>query len=101
MRKALLFVIRGINLNRYIIIKYINLDIYISKYYNIDNKLIKALFKYIIFIINIFKIKIFIDINILVCEDIDLIISTRIDYINNCYILFNFNVILSIKPFIK
>ena len=101
MRKALLFIIREINLNRYIIIKYINFDIHVSKYYNIDNKFIKALFKYITFIINNFKAKIFININILAYEDIDLIIFTRIDYIDNCYISFNFNVILLTKFFIK
>ena len=43
----------------------------------------------------------FININILAYENIDLIIFTRINYINNYYILFNLNVILSIKFFIK
>ena len=51
--------------------------------------------------INNLKIKIFIDINIFICEDIDLIIFTRINHINNCYILFNLNVISSIRSFIK
>ena len=101
MRKALSLVIREIDLNRYIIIKYINLDIHVSRYYDIDNKFIKALFKYIIFMINNFKIKMLININIFICEDIDLIIFTRINYINNCYILFSLNVTLSIKSFIK
>ena len=101
MRKVLLFIIREIKLNRYIMIKYINLDIYILKYYNIDNKFIKVLFKYIIFIINNLKIKIFININIFIYKDIDLIIFTRINYIDNYYILFNFNIILFIRSFIK
>ena len=43
----------------------------------------------------------FIDINIFVYKNIDLIIFTRIDYINNYYILFNLNVILFIRPYIK
>ena len=51
--------------------------------------------------VNNLKVKIFIDINILTCENIDLIIFTRIDYINNYYISFNLNIILFIKPFIK
>ena len=101
MRKALSFIIREINSNRYIIAKYINLDIYILNYYNVDNKFVKALFKHIIFIINNLKVKIFININILICENIDLIIFMRINYINNCYILFNLNIILSIRLFIK
>ena len=42
-----------------------------------------------------------ININILIYENIDLIISTRIDYINNYYILFNFNIISLIKSYIK
>ena len=42
-----------------------------------------------------------ININIFIYENIDLIISTRIDYIDNCYILFNLNIILSIRSFIK
>ena len=101
MRKALLFIIREIKLNRYIMIKYVNFDIYVLKYYNIDNRFVKALFKYITFIINNLKIKIFININILVYENIDLIIFTRIDYINNYYISFNFNIILFVRFFIK
>ena len=101
MRKTLLFVIREINLNRYIITKYINLDIYILSYYNVNNRPIEILLKYIILIINNLKIKIFITINIFIYENIDLIIFTRIDYINNYYILFNLNIILFIKPFIK
>ena len=101
MRKALLFIIREIKLNRYITIKYVNLDIYVSKYYNIDNKFIKTLFKYITFIIDNLKAKIFIDINILIYKDIDLIIFTRINHINNYYISFNFNITPFIRPFIK
>ena len=101
MRKALLFIIREIDLNRYIIIKYVNLDIHISRYYDIDSKFIETLFKYIIFVINNFKVKMLIDINVFIYKNIDLIIFTRIDYINNYCILFNFNVILSIRFFIK
>ena len=101
MRKILLLVIRGINLNRYIIANYINLDIYVLDYYNFNNKLTKTLFKYITFIINNLKTKIFININILIYEDIDLIISTRFDYINNYYILFNLNILSPIRFYIK
>ena len=43
----------------------------------------------------------FININILIYENIDLIIFTRIGYINNYYISFNFNIILFIRFFIK
>ena len=43
----------------------------------------------------------FININIFIYESIDLVISTRINYINNYYILFNFNIILFAKNFIK
>ena len=99
--KDSLFIIREIRLNRHIITRYINLDIHVLNYYNVDNKLIKALFKYIIFVINNLKAKILININILIYENIDLIIFTRIDYTNNCYISFNFNIILSIRFFIK
>ena len=51
--------------------------------------------------INNLKIKMFIDINILIYKNIDLFISTRIGYINNYYILINLNIILSIRSFIK
>ena len=98
---ALSLIIREIKLNRYITIKYVNLDIYILEYYNIDNRSIKALLKYMTFIVNNLKIKIFIDIDILAYKDINLVIFTRIDYIDNFYISFNFNIILFIKPFIK
>ena len=54
-----------------------------------------------IFVIDNLRIKIFININIFAYENIDLIIFTRIDYIDNYYILFNFNIILFINPFIK
>ena len=77
------------------------MDIYVLQYYNIDNRFIKALFKYIAFIINNLKVKMFININILICENIDLAIFTRIDYINNYYILFNLNIILFVRFFIK
>ena len=43
----------------------------------------------------------FIDINILIYEDIDLIIFTRIDYINNYYIIFYFNIISLARSYIK
>ena len=101
MRKVLLFIIREIKLNRYITIKYVNLDIYILKYYDINNRPIKVLLKYIIFMVNNLKIKIIININILTYKNIDLIIFTRINYINNYYILFNFNIILFVRFFIK
>ena len=39
--------------------------------------------------------------NILICEDNILIIFTRINHINNYYILFNFNIILFIRFYIK
>ena len=81
--------------------KYINLDIYVLSYYNVNDKFIKVLFKYITFIIDNLRVKIFININILACENIDLTIFTRIDYINNYYILFNFNIILFARFFIK
>ena len=54
-----------------------------------------------VFIINNLRIKIFININIFAYENIDLIIFTRINYINNYYIIFNFNITSFIKPFIK
>ena len=101
MRKALSLVIREIKSNRHIIIKYINLDIYVLDYYDIDNRSVKALFKYITFMINNLRVKILININILIYEDIDLIIFTRIDYINNCYILFSLIIILLIRFLIK
>ena len=47
------------------------------------------------------KIKIFININILTCENINLIIFIRIDYIDNYFISFNFNIILFTRFFIK
>ena len=101
MRGTLLFIIRGIKSNRYIIIKYINLDIYILNYYDIDNKPVKALFKYIIFIINNLKAKMFININIFIFEDINLNILKRIGRIDNYCISFNFNVISFIRSFVK
>ena len=101
MRKTLSLIIYEINLNRYIIAKYINLDIYVLNYYNVNNKFVKVLLKYIIFIINNLRIKIFININILIYENIDLIIFTRIDYIDNYYILFNLNIIPLIRFYIK
>ena len=101
MRKALSLVIREIKSNRYIIVKYINLDIYVLDYYDIDDKLVKVLFKYITFMVNNLKIKMLIGINILTFEDINLNISKRINRINNYCISFNFNVISSIKPFVK
>ena len=81
--------------------KYINFDIYVLSYYNVNNRFIKVLFKYITFIIDDLRIKIFIDINIFICENIDLIIFTRIDYIDNCYFLFDFNITSSVRFFIK
>ena len=99
MRKTLSLIIREIKLNKYIIIKYINLEIYVSKYYN--DQFIKILLKYITFIINNLKINILIKINIFNFKKINLIIFTRINYINNYNIIFEFIIILLAKLFIK
>ena len=86
--KFTLFVIREINLNRYITIEYVNLNIYILNYYNVDDRFIEILYKYITFMINNLRAKMFIDINILIFKDIDFIIFTRINYIDNYNIIF-------------
>lgn len=80
-------------------IEYINLNIYISSYYANNNRLIKVLFKYITFIINNLRAKMLININILIFKNIDLIIFTRINYINNYNIIFKLSIIL--RLFIK
>ena len=48
-----------------------------------------------------FKIKMLIEINILISEDINLIIFIRISYINNYNIIFKFIIISLIRSFIK
>ena len=42
-----------------------------------------------------------IDINVFIIEDIDLIIAIRKEYINNCYITFEFTITFSSRAFIK
>ena len=101
MRKALSLVIREIKSNRYITIEYINLDIYILNHHDIDNKLVKALLKYITFIINNLKAKMLININILAFENINLNILKRIGHIDNYYISFNFNITPPARSFVK
>ena len=100
MRKVLSFIIYNIKLNKYIIMKYVNLNIYVSDYY-LNNQLIKVLFRYIIFVINNLKIKILIEINIFIIKNINLIIFIRINYINNYSIIFKFIIILLARLFIK
>ena len=91
--------IRDIEFNQYITIEYINFNIYVLNYSN--NRSIKILFKYIIFVVNNLRIKMLIDINIFDIKNIDFIIFTRIDYIDNCNIIFKFIIISLSKFFIK
>ena len=91
--------IRNIKFNQYIIIEYINFNIYILNYNN--DRSIKILFKHIIFVVNNLKTKMLIDINIFDIENIDFIISARIDYIDNYNIIFKFIIISLSRPFIK
>ena len=51
--------------------------------------------------INNFRIKMLIDINVFVIKDINLIIVIRKSYIDNYYITFKFTIIFSSKLFIK
>ena len=51
--------------------------------------------------INNLKVKMLININIFIFENIDLNILKRIDRIDNYYISFNFNVISFIRSFVK
>ena len=75
--------IREIESNQHIIIKYVNFNIYISNRYNVDDKFVEVLFKCQIFVINNLRIKMLIDINVLAIEDIDLIIIMRKGHIDN------------------
>ena len=76
-----------------------NFSIYVLNY--LDNRFVKALLKYITFVINNLKVKILIDINVLIFKNINLIISSRISYINNYNITFKLIITPLIKLFIK
>ena len=99
MLKSLSLVVREINSNRHTTIEYVNLNIYVLDYLN--DRPIKILFKHTTFVINDLRTKILIEMNVLVFEDIDLIIFTRIDHIESCDITFQLFVTPSARSFIK
>ena len=94
-------IIREIESNQHITTKYVNLNMYIFDRYDVDAKFVKALLKCQIFIINSFRIKMLINMNVLAVEDIDLIIIMRKRHIDNCYIIFEFTITSSSRSFIK
>ena len=100
MRRVSLLIIRDIESNKYIIAEYVNLNIYVLNRY-LDSRLIKVLFKYIIFVINNLRVKMLIKINIFIFKDIDFVISTRTNYIDSYNTTFKLIITSSIKPFIK
>ena len=74
---------------------------YIFNRYDADDKFIKVLFKYQIFVINNLRVKMLIDINVLAIEDIDLIIIMRKRHIDNCQITFELTITSFLRSFIK
>lgn len=100
MRKVLSLIVRDIESNKYIIAKYINLNIYVLGHH-LNNRPVEALFRYIAFIIDNFRAKMLIEINIFVVKNIDLIIFTRIDYVDSYNIIFELIVISLVRLFIK
>ena len=67
----------------------------------VNDRLIKALFKYFIFIIDNLRVKIFINIDILISKEINLIISISIENIDTYNVLFNLIIILLKRPFLN
>ena len=88
---------REIKLNYYSTIKYIKLNIYILEYYNFNKRSIEVLLKYQTFIVNNLYTKILIRIDILILENINLVISIYLEYINSYYIKFK----LIITPLLR
>ena len=72
-----------------------------SNHHDVDERPVKALLKYQTFMINNYRTKMLISINILIIKDIDLIIFTRTRHINNCYITFEFTIAPLLRLFIK
>lgn len=93
--------VRGIGLNQHITAKYVNLYIYISGFYDADNRLIEALFKRFAFVVDNLRVKMLIRIDILASEEIDLVISIRTNHISNYDITFQLTVAPLLRPFIK
>ena len=100
LQKASPLVIRGIGSNKYIITEYINLSIYVSERYT-KNQFVEVLLRYIVFVVDNLKAKMLIEMNILVSEDIDLIISTRIDYVDSYSTTFELTITSPARLFIK
>ena len=93
--------IREIDSNRHITAEYVNLNISMPSYYDVDDRPIETLCKYMTFVINNLKTKMFININIFIFKDIDFIIFTRISHIDNYDIIFQFTMNSLIRSFIK
>ena len=98
--KDVSLVVREIGSNKHITTEFVNLDLYISEYYDVDDRSVKALFRCQAFIVNNLRAKMLIEMNILDPKNIDLIISTRIEHIESCFTVFELNVKSSTRAFI-
>ena len=90
---------RDIEFNQHIIVEYVNFSIHVSGYNN--NRPIEVLFKHMVFVVNNLRARMLIDMNIFDIENIDFVISARINYIGNCNITFELIVTPLSRSFIK